>query len=515
MRSKSVLTVLLLAVTVFGQSVVTPVFVHRDGEASASGYSGWEKEILVDGGSQQVTGWITFQTAGVDFSQVASATLTLYAKEVQSPGTLEVYPLTGAVSAPENTVTLASLAVGGMAAATVSLATADVEKMIQLDVISLVTSGTFHGVALVSNDGLQASFDAKEGRLAPVIFLTHDIQSVAAKWHSGAGTPAAGLGNDGDYHLNTATGDVSSKSGGAWSVVMNVVGETGPDGLSAYEVAVANGFTGTQTEWLASLVGPAGAFPAGNSVGDMQFWDGRDWVMIRAGGHNKILTLVGPDRIPRWRKRPMGSVTDIDGNLYQTVAIGTQEWTVRNIRTTRYNDGSSILHVTESGVSGGTTGWRHTTTGAYCFNGNTTDPADQEKYGALYNWYAVAGGSLAPEGWRVPDTADWNRLRDYLIANGYNHDGTTTGNKIAKSMAAGLWNASTDIGDVGNDLSANGRSGFSALAAGFRLDLGHWRDYGLVGFWWTSTNVDATTAYASCFYRNDQDLRMGPDLKQC
>ncbi|RIH58556.1 hypothetical protein D3C59_34240 [Streptomyces sp. SHP22-7] len=36
-------------------------------------------------------------------------------------------------------------------------------------------------------------------------------------------------------------------------------GPAGAEGDSAYEVAVTNGFTGTETEWLASLVGPQGS----------------------------------------------------------------------------------------------------------------------------------------------------------------------------------------------------------------------------------------------------------------
>lgn len=123
MRFVSMFSVVVLAVTVYGQSIVTPVFVHKDGEASMSGYAGSHRELVVDGGGQQVVGWITFQTAGVDFSKVTSAKLTLYVKDLQSPGTLAVYPLTSAITAPENYVSLASLSMGAAAAATVGLGT--------------------------------------------------------------------------------------------------------------------------------------------------------------------------------------------------------------------------------------------------------------------------------------------------------------------------------------------------------------------------------------------------------
>jgi uncharacterized protein (TIGR02145 family) len=139
-----------------------------------------------------------------------------------------------------------------------------------------------------------------------------------------------------------------------------------------------------------------------------------------------------------------GTVTDIDGNVYTTVKIGTQEWMAENLRTTRYNDSSEIPFVTKSSE------WYRLPTPAYCYYNNTTNAASIKKFGALYNWYVVNPLNpykIAPKGWRVPDTTDWNILQNYLIANGYNWDGTTSGNKIAKSMAATTdWKISTQAG---------------------------------------------------------------------
>ncbi|NLP04206.1 MAG: hypothetical protein GX089_17055 [Fibrobacter sp.] len=110
-------------------------------------------------------GWITFQTTGVDFSKISTAKLTLYVNHVQAPGALENYPLKSAITAPENNVPLASIKTGDTAAAVVALSTTDVEKMVQVDLTKHLKSGTFHGVALMSDDGLEASFDSREGRL--------------------------------------------------------------------------------------------------------------------------------------------------------------------------------------------------------------------------------------------------------------------------------------------------------------------------------------------------------------
>lgn len=70
MHLKAIVAALLLAASIHSQSIMTPVFVHKDGEASASGYTGSEKDIYVDGDALQVVGWITFQTEGIDSSAV-------------------------------------------------------------------------------------------------------------------------------------------------------------------------------------------------------------------------------------------------------------------------------------------------------------------------------------------------------------------------------------------------------------------------------------------------------------
>lgn len=229
MQYKALTAALFMAAMVYGQSIVTPIFVHKDGEASASGYAGSNKDLLVDGAAEQVVGWVTFQTEGIDVSQIASATLTLYVKSLDSPGTLGVYHLNSAVTAPESSLPLSSLDIAETPVATVSLGTTEVEKVVRLDITALVTAGTFHGVALASDDGLSATFDAKEGNLPPMVLLTHSIQDAAAKWHIGAGAPSASLGKDGDYYLENTTGDVYAKSGGAWTMKMNLVGPRGPE----------------------------------------------------------------------------------------------------------------------------------------------------------------------------------------------------------------------------------------------------------------------------------------------
>lgn len=180
-------------------------------------------------------------------------------------------------------------------------------------------------------------------------------------------------------------------------------------------------------------------------------------------------------------------VIDADGNEYSTVLIGDQIWTVGNLRTTKYNDGTSIPHVTDGGQ------WSDLASPAYCWYENSTDATSQEKWGALYNWYAVNTGKLSPAGWRVATYADWDKLERYLIANGYNWDSTTTGNKIGKALAATtLWTSHTIAGSVGKDITGNNSTGFSALPGGLRNYDGSFKGRGNIACWWIDKDSGET-----------------------
>jgi uncharacterized protein (TIGR02145 family) len=190
------------------------------------------------------------------------------------------------------------------------------------------------------------------------------------------------------------------------------------------------------------------------------------------------------------------TVRDADGNLYHAVRIGNQVWTVENLGTQKYNDGSHIPHVEDS-VS-----WANLTTPGYCYYKNMTSTDSIHKYGALYNWYAINSNKLAPIGWHVPSDSEWNSLLDYLIANGYNSNGSTVGNAAAKSLAARTdWIANqiatAGCGGPGNNLMINNKTGFSALPGGFRSnDDGGFYDAGSIGDWWSASEYWASPTRA-------------------
>jgi uncharacterized protein (TIGR02145 family) len=190
---------------------------------------------------------------------------------------------------------------------------------------------------------------------------------------------------------------------------------------------------------------------------------------------------------------PENTVKDADGNKYKTIQIGNQVWMAKNLRTTKYNDGSPIPQVKNSVRQEGgylLREWELAFKGAYCFHNNTTNKDTIEKFGAHYNWYVVNTGKLAPKGWHVPTVGEWNTLQNYLIMNGYNWDGTTTGNKTAKSISAKTdWLSSEDVGAIGNDLTKNNNSGFSALPGGCRENDGRFWDIGRGCYWWSATDA--------------------------
>ena len=170
-----------------------------------------------------------------------------------------------------------------------------------------------------------------------------------------------------------------------------------------------------------------------------------------------------------------------------------------------YRDGTPIPEVTDA------TEWEALTTGAWAYYNN--DPTKPR----LYNWYAVMGihdtdpntpnKEFAPEGWHVPSEAEWTTLENYLIANGYNYDGTTTVDKIAKSMASTTgWNSSTELGAIGNDQSTNNSSGFNAFPEGTRYNDGWFSHEGGYTFFWSSTEFNAIYAWNSILISNSTSL---------
>ena len=189
---------------------------------------------------------------------------------------------------------------------------------------------------------------------------------------------------------------------------------------------------------------------------------------------------------------------DQNGNTIYSKTYGNQEWSTENAEVTTYRDGTPIPEVDLNDHAN----FLDATTGVYM----------QTDYGKFYNWYAIMGihdddpstpnKHFAPEGWHVPSQSEWETLRDYLIANGYNYDGTTTGNKIAKAMASrNDWSSYDSLGAVGNNPSSNNSSGFNAFPYGVVSGDAVHNSFGQKASFWTKTYTP--TNYARIFNISD------------
>jgi len=193
-------------------------------------------------------------------------------------------------------------------------------------------------------------------------------------------------------------------------------------------------------------------------------------------------------------------ITDIDGNEYHGVTIGSQIWMTENLRTTRYADGSAIPNVEDN------TAWSELEVDdkAYCWYDNSS--SEMEVYGGLYTWAAaVNGGSgsssnpsgiqgVCPDGWHLPSEEEWKELVFHL--DGYSEAGYFLKEEGNLHWGGGNWGASN-------------LSGFTALPGG-RRDLDGTFDALTFGaYFWTSTEITESSAYRSALGTGSGDVNIG------
>jgi len=165
-------------------------------------------------------------------------------------------------------------------------------------------------------------------------------------------------------------------------------------------------------------------------------------------------------------------ITDIDGNIYHTVKIGTQTWMAENLRVSHYRNGDIIPKIMTSNE------WSNLTTGAFCDYNN--DTAFGEVYGGLYNWYAVTDvRKIAPVGFHIPTDEEWTTLVTFL--------GASTAGAELKETGTTHWN-SPNTGATNTD-------GFSALPGGSCHLNGVFTHIGETGFWWSTTEYSINDVY--------------------
>jgi uncharacterized protein (TIGR02145 family)/uncharacterized repeat protein (TIGR02543 family) len=178
-------------------------------------------------------------------------------------------------------------------------------------------------------------------------------------------------------------------------------------------------------------------------------------------------------------------IKDKDGNVYTEVTIGTQTWMKENLKTMRFNDGTSIP------LAEGPADWAATDapTPMFCWYNN--DSTYKATYGALYNWAAVNTGKLAPQGWHVPSDAEWTTLGNELGG------ADVAGGKLKESGLAHWTSPNT---------GATNASGFTGLPGGMNY-YGTFSVLGVTGYWWSST--DYGSSYSTGRQLNNDQSSLG------
>ena len=186
---------------------------------------------------------------------------------------------------------------------------------------------------------------------------------------------------------------------------------------------------------------------------------------VRAYATNSVGTAYGNEIIFTTFKSD--AITDIEGNYYNIVTIGTQTWMAENLKTTKFKDGAtSIPNVTE------TSAWIALSTPAYCWY-NNDEATNKATYGALYNGYTVSTGNLCPTGWHVPSDVEWTTLTTFLGGE------SVAGGKLKESGTSHWTTPNT---------AATNETGFTALPGGSRWTDGSFNHLGNIGNWWSGTD---------------------------
>lgn len=177
-------------------------------------------------------------------------------------------------------------------------------------------------------------------------------------------------------------------------------------------------------------------------------------------------------------------ITDIDGNTYNTISIGSQIWMKENLKTVHYNNGDPISLVTDLEE------WALTETGSYCDYNNSL--SDGNIYGHLYNYYAVKDDrNICPSGWHVPSDNEWNTLVDYL-------GGSEVAGSKMKEKGEKYWTI--------QNIDATNTSGFSAIPGGGRYP--EYYHINEVAYWWTSSAGTISGGWGAIYRAIAYDSKM-------
>jgi uncharacterized protein (TIGR02145 family) len=278
----------------------------------------------------------------------------------------------------------------------------------------------------------------------------------------------------------TSGGNITN-NGGTTVTQSGVVWSAYPNPTLANNSTVNGSGTGSYTSSLTGLTASTTYYVrayATNSAGTAY---GNELSFTSSAGGGGIVT------------NPGAGVT-FDGYAYASIVLGNgQEWLAENLRTTVYANGDPIPNVTDQ------VQFNNSNTGAWANYNN--DIQNDNPYGKLYNWYAVADPRNAcPNGWHVPSDAEWNSLIGYLdplyLPNFIGTQSAIAGGKM-KSIGTLYWPTPNQ--------NATNEIGFSGLPGG--TSYGAFSGIGLGGYWWGSTQLNASSGYSRIIFSSGDGIK--------
>ena len=208
------------------------------------------------------------------------------------------------------------------------------------------------------------------------------------------------------------------------------------------------------------------------------------------------------------------TVTDVDGNAYNTKLIGSQCWTTTNLKVTKYNDGSVIGDSTNSTLGTAIIGARTENKENSALPSSPSVSGYVGTLGYLYNWYAATDPrKLCPDGWHVPTDAEWTimiqQLDNMAPPPGFGGFGaqSLTAGTVMKSDVTNL-TAGTGLGWNPSSPGTN-TSGFSGLPGGYRPGGGGFNGIRNDAFFWSATeasDININTAWYRYLFNSNGNV---------
>ncbi len=163
-----------------------------------------------------------------------------------------------------------------------------------------------------------------------------------------------------------------------------------------------------------------------------------------------------------------------ENNKLGEVFINKQIWSKTNLNSTNFRNGDKIPYAKSNDE------WKSASTmktPAWAWSN------DENGSIILYNWYAITDSrGLAPKGWRIPKSEDWDMLSSQLQEN-----------KEGQDLL------STNCGGVD-------KFGFSAEVSGIRNSIGQIENRKSYAHFWTSTTDQASTSIAYSMKCDDDKI---------